>query len=177
MTEVMEYDHYETMNEVVTLYLQGNSNPGLIAKKLGLRRADVMSYIEEWRSIASNNDMLQERAREAITAMDKHYDLILKEQWDMVNDPETAERNKVALLKQIADVESKRQEMLMKAGFYDDAGIGEEMAILEEKYDAIRTILFEVANTSPEVRDLILGKIGAIEGKVQTLSIKESKEE
>lgn len=176
MSEVMEYDHYETMNQVIDIYLTGELDPGKIAKRLGLRRVDVIQYIDEWRAVAATNEMLQDRAREAITAMDRHFSLILKEQWGIVNDPMTDNRTKGATLKQISEVESKRQEMLMKAGFYDDAGIGEEMAALEEKYDAIKEILFQVASTSPEVKDMILGKIGAIEGKVQTLPVEGPKD-
>lgn len=49
--------HYETMNQIVELYLKGNKNPTAIAKQIGIPRKDVLLYIEQWQELAQNRDV------------------------------------------------------------------------------------------------------------------------
>jgi hypothetical protein len=65
-------------------------------------------------------------------------------------------KTKTTTLKAIADVESKRQESLQKAGLYDDAELGDEIAMMQEQADKIKQLLTLVASKYPESKMDIL---------------------
>lgn len=156
--ELEEADYYVNMNRVVEMYLKGETNATKIAKGLSLPRRDVLDYIAAWKDIAKNSDKIKDRAAEALTAMDKHYDMIIKEMWDIVEgggDP----RTRATVLKSLADVEAKRQETLQKAGLYDDAGISEQLVQMEEYTDGIKNALFAVIREYPQTKAFIMEQL------------------
>lgn len=159
--ELDKAEYYDTMNEVVKRLLQGNTNPSAIARELNMKRKDVLDYIDEWKRIASNRPDIQARAMEALTAMDRHYDMLNAEFWGIAN---TEIDNKIRLqaLKHIADIEARRQEALQKAGLFDDAGVGDELAVMEARAEAIKELLSEVAKQFPQTRTMIMEGITRI---------------
>jgi hypothetical protein len=169
MKDLEPYDHYQEMNKVVKLYLQGTTDPNKIAKQIGMKRAEVVGFIDEWREIAKNDQAVRDRAQESIIAMDRHFDIIIEEQWAIVNDIETDGRTKANTLKQIADVEAKRQDVLQKAGLYDDIGMADQIADMQKKYEQLKKIVLNVAREYPDTKAFILRSIGAVENNVQTV--------
>jgi hypothetical protein len=165
MYEIEAADIYVDMNRVVEMYLKGTTNATAIAKALDIPRKDVLNHIDEWRRIAANTDAIKDRASEALTAMDKHYDLIIAEMWDIVHGG-ADERVRATTLKAIADVEAKRQETLQKAGLYDDAGISEELVAMEERVEAIERLLVSVAQKYPETKIFIMEGLSKASGPV-----------
>lgn len=158
MYELEESDYYVNMNRVVEMYLKGETNATAIAKGLSLPRKDVLNYIQAWREIAKNNEKIKDRAAEALTAMDRHYDLILKEMWDIVNETNDL-KLKSSTLTGIANVEAKRQETLQKAGLYDDAGISDELVRMEEYTDGIKAVLMNVVKQYPQTKTYIMQEL------------------
>lgn len=163
ITHAEDAEYYEQMNLVVEAMLKGETNPTTLARELGMTRKEVLNYMDEWRSIAANNPDIQARAREAMTAMDKHFDLIIKEMWGIVNGP-ADDKTRAGVLKNIADVESKRQESLQKAGLYDDNSMAEEIAEMERKSEAIHIMFQEVAQKYPQTRAFIQERLSRIFG-------------
>lgn len=149
------------------LYLKGETNATKIAKELSLPRKDVLDFIEAWREIARNSPAIKDRAAEAITAMDKHYDLIIKEFWQIIEDGAVTLQVKAGALKSVADVEAKRQDTLFKAGLYDDAGISEELVRMEQYADNIRNVLKETIKQFPMTKTFIMEQLSNL-GKVET---------
>jgi hypothetical protein len=164
VTHIEDAPYYEEMNRVVEAILKGETNPTTIARELDIPRKKVLDYMDEWRSIARNNPDIQGRAAEAMTAMDRHYDLIIKEMWAIVNDPLADVKTRAGTLKAIADVESKRQESLQKAGLYDDSGMAEEIAEMEAKAEEIQKMFAEVASRYPQTRAFIQERLSQIFG-------------
>lgn len=164
VAHIEDAEYYEQMNLVVEAMLKGETNPTTLARELGMTRKEVLNFMDEWRSIAANNPDIQARAREAMTAMDKHFDLIIKEMWAVVNDHMTDVKTKASTLKSIADVESKRQESLQKAGLYDDNAMAEEIAKMEEKSEQIHIMFQEVAQKYPQTRAFIQERLARIFG-------------
>lgn len=162
MYELEETDYYVNMNRVVEMYLKGETNATKIAKGLSLPRKDVLDYIQAWKEIASNNERIKDRAAEALTAMDRHYDMIIKGFWEVIEDRTVDLKTKAGALKNVADVEAKRQETLQKAGLYDDAGISEELVRMEEYTDAIQQVLFDVVKQFPQTKVFIMERFSKI---------------
>ena len=155
------------MNRVVELMLKGQNDPTKIAKQLDMKRVEVQGYIEEWKAIAANDDNIKLRAREALTEMDRHYGLIIERLWETVEQADSAGdvKTKTTTLKAIADIEAKRQETLQKAGLYDDAALGDELIMMEERAEQIKKLLTNIATKYPETKMDIMYGLRAIFGQ------------
>jgi hypothetical protein len=170
--ELEVLDRVEQMNAVVEQYLKGEK-PTQIAKKLQMKRSDVLDYIDEYKEIARNDPHVKGRAREALYSADSHFSMVIERSWETVEqaDQNNDIRTKATVLKNIADIEGKRVEMLQKAGLYDDAAIGDELAAMEEKAEAIKQLLKEVATKYPEARYMIMSGLSKIFGQPEGVVI------
>jgi hypothetical protein len=161
------------METVVNELLKGELNATNIARTTGIKRAQVVEYISAWKAIAQNDKSIQARARENLVEMDRHYSLIIKEMWDLVDDLETPRNVKATVLKNIADVEKARQDTLQKAGYYDNTGIADEVVRMEEISEKIKKFFSEIVKKYPETTTFIMEGLKkiyaedpAIEGEV-----------
>ena len=75
--EIELADHFDRMNKVVEELLRGN-NPTQIATLTGLKRAEVIELIDEWKNVVHNDTSARERAKEAISGADQHYAMLIK---------------------------------------------------------------------------------------------------
>jgi len=161
--ELDPIDQYgQEMEQVVNELLKGELNATNIARTTGIKRAQVVEYIAMWKNIAQNDKSIQSRARENLVEMDRHYSLIIKEQWSLVDDLETPRAVKATVLKNIADVEKARQDTLQKAGYYDNTGIADEMVIMETRQKAIKDFLKQLTQKYPETTTFVLEGIKKI---------------
>jgi hypothetical protein len=78
---------------------------------------------------------------------------------------------KTAGIKLVMDIESKRIDMLQKAGLLENKELAEEMVEIERRQEVLVGILRDVAASHPEVRDMIMKKLSIIakEGEVITI--------
>lgn len=157
-------DRYETMNRVVELYLRGTSDPTKIANQLNLKRAEVITYLDEWRDIAANDQSIQLRAREALGGMDKHYNMIIEEMWDTVHEAGTNGdlKTKASTLKSIADVEKQRLDALQKAGIFNDQEMADQIAEMERQRDVLVGIIKDVSGQCPHCKPEVARRIAKL---------------
>lgn len=164
--ELKEMEWIEKQIDVVDLFLQGNTNYTALARKTNLDRATVVEMIEDaknsWRTMESFKTIWRERLHE----MDRHYSMLIKEGWETVeNLKEAGHWDKVSTaLKTIADIEGRRQDALHKAGIYDDSELGDAIAEMEEKTDAIKQLLKQVVQEYPETKKMIVDGIRRLDG-------------
>jgi len=165
-------DRVEKMNSVVERYLKGD-NPTSIARVTGMKRADVLNYIDEYKEIARNDDEVKGRAREALHSADEHINMIIARSWETVEQADSANdiKTKASVLKNLADIEGKRVEMLQKAGLYDDAALGDELAEMEEKQQLLINILKEVTSTCEHCKYEVAKRLSRITGKAEPVII------
>jgi len=78
---------------------------------------------------------------------------------------------KTAAIKLVMDIESKRIDMLQKAGLLENKELAEEMVEVERRQEVLVGILRDVASEYPEVRDTIMQRLSSIakEGEVITV--------
>ena len=70
--------HLDQVNTVVSEYLKGN-DPTVISKELDIPRTRVVTLINEWKVMASANDAIRARAKEALAAADsRRVDVIVE---------------------------------------------------------------------------------------------------
>lgn len=158
-------DDIEIMDAIATLWVQGNRNPTAIAKQLHLSRAEVLKYIDEYKAIIRDDPEVKARAKESLYEADRAVADVQKENWDLLNAPGIDTKTKATVLKNISDIEFKKVETWQKAGLYDDAALGDEIAQMEEKAEAIKQLLKEVAHTFPAAREMIQRGLGRIFGQ------------
>lgn len=171
-TEIELVKHLDEINKVVEEYLKGN-DPTKISKTLDLPRTRVVAHLNEWKAMASANDAIRARAKDALVGADAHYTKLIQQAYEVIEDATTtANLNaKTAAIKLVMDIESRRIDMLQKAGLLENKELAEEMVQIEKRQEVLVGILRDIASTHPEVRDLIMQRLSAIarEGEVITI--------
>ena len=171
-TETELVNHLDEVNKVVTEYLKGQ-DPTKISKDLDMPRTRVVALINEWKVMASANDAIRARAKEALAGADTHYSRLITKAYEVI-DEASLNNNlsaKTQAIKLVVDIEKSRIEMLQKAGLLENKELAEEMIQIEKKQEVLVEILRDIASSHPEVRDLIMQRLSQIakEGEVITI--------
>jgi hypothetical protein len=171
-TESELIEHLDEVNKVVTEYLKGQ-DPTKISKELDIPRTRVVSLINEWKVMASANDAIRARAKEALAGADTHYTKLITKAYEVIDESSMTNNlsAKTQAIKLVMDIEKSRIEMLQKAGLLENKELAEEMVQIERRQEVLVEILREIASTHPEVRDLIMQRLSQIakEGEVITI--------
>lgn len=170
--ELDTLDRIEQMNTVVAQLLKGD-NATAIAKNTGLKRAQVIEYIDEWKQLAQNNKTIQSRAYEALTGMDEHYSMIIRELWGVLEEADMNNdlRTKTTVLKNLADIEGKRVDLLQKAGLLDTQQMGDEVIDMERKHEILISILREVTSDCPHCKVEVARRLSRVTGQTETIVV------
>lgn len=164
--------HLDQVNSVVTEYLKG-SDPTKISKDLAMPRQKVVGYINEWRAMASDNAAIRARAKEALVGADTHYSKLIEKAYEVI-DESTMMGNlqaKTGGIKLVMDLESRRIDMLQKAGLLENKELAEEMVEIEERQQILIQILKDVASQHPEIRDKIMARLSHATKPGETITI------
>jgi len=171
-TEIELVKHLDEVNKVVEEYLKGN-DPTRISKELDLPRTRVVAHLNEWRVMASANDAIRARAKEALVGADAHYTKLIQQAYVVIEDATTTANlsAKTTAIKLVMDIEARRIDMLQKAGLLENKELAEEMIEIEKRQEVLVGILRDIASDHPEVRDLIMSRLSTIakEGEVITI--------
>jgi hypothetical protein len=171
-TESELIEHLDEVNKVVTEYLKGQ-DPTKISKELDIPRTRVVSLINEWKVMASANDAIRARAKEALAGADTHYSKLITKAYEVIDESSLTNNlsAKTQAIKLVMDIEKSRIEMLQKAGLLENKELAEEMVEIERRQEVLVEILREIASTHPEVRDLIMKRLSQIakDGEVITI--------
>lgn len=172
MNEIEVSSQFDQMNKVVEEMLKGN-NPTQISKQLGLQRAEVVNHIETWRSLIQGDHGVKERASEALSAADQHYNMIIKEAWDTVHqaNDQDALNVKAQTLKLIADVEQKRIDMLQKAGVIEKNDMADAILENERKQEVLVGILRDVSAACPNCKQEVARRLAQATNVVETIIV------
>jgi hypothetical protein len=171
-TETELIEHLDEVNKVVTEYLKGQ-DPTKISKELDIPRTRVVSLINEWKVMASANDAIRARAKEALAGADTHYTKLITKAYEVIDESSMTNNlsAKTQAIKLVMDIEKSRIEMLQKAGLLENKELAEEIVEIEKRQEVLVEILRDIASTHPEVRDLIMRRLSQIakEGEVITI--------
>jgi hypothetical protein len=164
--------HLDQINNVVSEYLKGNDLT-VISKELDIPRTRVVSLINEWKTMASDNAAIRARAKEALVGADTHYSKLISKAYEVIDEASMVNNlsAKTAAIKLVMDIESKRIDMLQKAGLLENKELAEEMIEIERRQEVLVGILRDIASEHPDIRDLIMQRLSSIarEGEVITV--------
>lgn len=170
--EDLTVEHLDEMNKVVEKYLQG-IEPTQISKQLSLSRNKVVAHINQWKQLASDNSIIRARAKEALAGADAHFNRLISKAYEVIDDA-TLTNNlgaKTGAIKLVLDIETKRIDMLQKAGLLENKELAEEMLEIERKQDILVGILRDVASEYPQVRDEIMRRLSAVSKEQEVITI------
>ncbi len=152
--------HLDAVNKVVGEYLKG-SDATKISKELAIPRQKVVGYLNEWKAMAADNAAIRARAKEALVVADTHYSKLIERAYEVI-DEATMVGNlsaKSGGIKLVMDLESRRIEMLQKAGLLENKELAEEMVAIEEKQGILIDILKDIAKEYPQIRDEVMKRL------------------
>lgn len=143
---IIEGPRFQQMERAVELDMQG-VKPTHIARELGIPRKEVLSLLEEYKTVLQKDLESRDIAREHLNKMVRHYDYLINQMYDLIKDLENepfdvkvaAQRN--SAIKAVAEFEAKRLDALQKAGVLEKDDLGDEMAELEENQEKLIDIL------------------------------------
>lgn len=167
-----DQQHYDDMHRVVTLHLEGR-NPTAISKMTGFKRADVLNYIQEFKEVAKDDNLLRARAQEVVHEFDQQHNRIISSLWEVVDEAEAKGdiKTQATALKSLSDISAKRVEVLQKSGLLSDAALGDEMAELEDRQDKLMAILREVTANCNKCKFEVAARLTQITGKVESVAV------
>ena len=165
-------NHLDQVNLVVGEYLKG-SDATKISKELSIPRQKVVSYLNEWKEMAADNAAIRARAKEALVVADTHYSKLIEKAYEVIDEATTtanlpAKSNGIKL---VMDLESRRIDMLQKAGLLENKELAEEMVEIENRQEILIGILKDIAAEHPEVRDKIMSRLSSAMKQGETITI------
>ena len=163
---------FDQMNKVVEELLKGNS-PAKIASNLGLTRVQVENHVKSWKNFVQDSKIIRERAKEALAGADEHYNMLIKEAWDVVHEAGVAAElnTKNAALKLIADIEAKRIDMLNKAGVLESDSMADQILESERKQDLLVGILKDVTAKCEHCKWEVSKRLSQVTGQVEAVIV------
>lgn len=171
-TEQDLVNHLDQVNLVVGEYLKG-SDPTKISKELAIPRQKVVSYLNEWKAMAADNAAIRARAKEALVVADTHYSKLIEKAYEVIDEATTTANlsAKSGAIKLVMDLESRRIDMLQKAGLLENKELAEEMMQIEERQETLIAILKDIAAEHPEIRDKIMKRLSDATRPGETVTI------
>lgn len=163
MSELL--DHIEEVNRVATEYIKG-LNESEISKELDIPKARVSALLREWKSMASNSEAVRARAREALASADVHYSKLIKQAYEVI-DEATQGQNlgaKTNAIKLVLDIETRRIDMLQKAGLLENKELAEQLLETERKQELLMKILTEVSGQCSTCKPKVLSRLAEVAG-------------
>jgi len=171
-TEQDLVNHLDQVNLVVGEYLKG-SDATKISKELSIPRQKVVSYLNEWKEMAADNAAIRARAKEALVVADTHYSKLIEKAYEVI-DEATMSANlnaKSGAIKLVMDLESRRIDMLQKAGLLENKELAEEMVEIENRQEILIAILKDIAAEHPEIRDKIMNRLSSAMKQGETITV------
>lgn len=155
--------HLDEVNAVAAEYLKG-LDTAQISRELDIPRTRVTALLNDWRQMASSNEAIHARAREALAGADQHYSSLIRKAYEVIESADQTSNlgAKTTAIKLITDIEAKRIDMLQRAGLLDNKEIAEELATMERKHEILINILKDIASKYPNVRTEILERLAEI---------------
>ena len=161
--EVALVEHLDLVNKVAAEYLKG-MDASEISKALDIPRKKVTELLTDWRMMVANNQAINARAKEALAGADQHYSSLIKKAYEVIDSADQTVNltAKTTSIKLIADIESKRLEMLQKAGLLDNQELADQLLETERKQEILISILKEVTSSCESCRPKVLTKLSQV---------------
>jgi len=108
-----------------------------------------------------------------LVGADAHYNKLISKAYEVIDDATTTANltAKTSAIKLVLDIESKRIDMLQKAGLLENKELAEEMLEIERKQDILVNILRDIASEYPQIRDEIMRRLSQVSKEQEVITI------
>lgn len=173
--EIELADHFDRMNSVVEELLKG-STPTQIATTTGLKRSEVLEYIDEWKQVVKSDSSARDKAKEAISAADQHYAMLIREAHDLAKEAKMQGQLNVqgTAIKLALDIQTKKVSMLQDVGLLENNELASQISDTERKQEILVKILKEVSASCPKCKLEVSKRLSQINGVVEPIEIVEA---
>jgi len=164
--------HMEEVNKVAAEYIKGK-DASFISKELDIPRNRVVKLLDEWRNMVANNEAVRIRAREALAGADQHYNHLIRQTYEVIEEA-TSTSNlsaKTAAIKLVMDIESKRIDMLQKAGLLENKELADQILEQEKKQEVLVKILREVSGECPKCRNDVAKRLAEVAKTSEVITV------
>lgn len=164
--------HMEEVNSVAAEYIKGKDESA-ISKELDIPRNRVVKLLNEWREMIANNEAIRVRAREALAGADHHYNYLIKQAYEVIEDANTTANlsAKTTAIKLILDIEGKRIDMLQKAGLLENKELADELLEAERKQEILVRILKEVSGECSKCKNEVARRLAQVAGQTEVVTV------
>lgn len=167
---LVDSDAFARIDEIAKYKMEGMTDAA-IAKRMGLKRVQVIEGFNQWKDMLLQDGMARDFARDHLNVMVRHYDRIIHKSYQVLDDldnmvfDEKVSAQKNATLKNIADYEARRVDALQKAGLLDAQDLGDELAEREEREAVIIDILKNYL--CDDCKKVVAHQLGQLTNKVE----------
>lgn len=167
---VIDMDGFDRLEEVADLVMSGKSEYQ-VARALGIKVVEARSYMAQFQEIINNDVEARDAARDHLNKMVARYERLIERLYENLDDLNTMDYDEKvsaqinATLKNIADFDKTRVDLLQKAGLLDASDLGDELAEREEREALILDILKN--DLCPQCQSAIRDKLTRLTGVVQ----------
>lgn len=178
MQEVEKYsddqafiEHTKRLNKVAGEYIRGTTSVYTIAKKVGMKPAEVQEHLNEWKETIRHDGMAQDYARRSVELAEQHFNTLIEQAWDVAREAESngTLRERTSALKLAHDIEKTKVEMLNKSGMADQDRIMQQIAESERKQEILTRILREVVVDCAHCKPRVFARLSEATGKVEEM--------
>lgn len=170
---VIDMNGFDRLEEVADLVMSGKSEYQ-IARALSIKVVEARSYMAQFQEIINNDVEARDAARDHLNKMVARYERLIERLYENLDDLNTMEYDEKvsaqinATLKNIADFDKTRVDLLQKAGLLDASDLGDELAEREEREALILDILKNdlCPNCQSAIRDKLTRLTGVVQGEV-----------
>ena len=170
---VIDMDAFENLEKVADLVFQGKSEYQ-IARALHIKVVEARSYMKQFQEIVNNDAESRDAARDHLNMMIQRYERLIErsnrnlEDLALLEYDEKVSAQINSTLKNIADFDKTRVDLLQKAGLLDANELGDELAEREEREALIISILQNdlCEDCKIVVRDKLTQATGVVQGTV-----------
>lgn len=167
-------DPFKEMERVASHMLKGHSE-FKTARDLGLKVVEVRALWDAYKERLENDSFSRDAARDHLNLMIVQYDELiaglhqnLKDLDSLVYDEKiSAQRN--TTVRNIADMQAKRVDLLQKAGLLDAGDLGDELAEREKQEAALVDILRN--DLCPECQARVAHKLQKITKRAEAVQV------
>ena len=126
--------------------------------------------------MVANNEAVRIRAREALAGADQHYNHLIKQAYEVIDDANTTANlsAKTTAIKLILDIEGKRIDMLQKAGLLENKELADQLLEQEQKQEVLVGILREVSGDCPRCRNEVARRLAQVSGQEEVITVEQS---
>jgi hypothetical protein len=167
---IIDSDAFKFIEDVAELAVRGKTEYQ-IARELGVKVIEARTAMEQWKDMLARDMDSRDVAKDYLNKLVVHYDQLIQMSYDNLHDLQTlvfsdkisAQIN--ATIKNIADFEKSRTDLLQKAGILDAHDLGDELAEREEREAMLISILQN--DLCDDCKETVRDKLTQLTGQVQ----------